>query len=69
MSTRKNDMRTGPLMREWFESNADEYLTLDDICVKFGCTAAQARNHVERLRGEGVIASAHVYFRKPRGDE
>lgn len=43
---------TGSLLRRveaFFAENRDEWLTMDDIAVKFGCTVEQARNAVDRV--------------------
>lgn len=44
----------------YFEANKDEYLTYDDIAVKFGCTRQQARNTVAELKARGANLGSDV---------
>lgn len=39
----------------FFEANQDEELTVDDMCVKFGCTEMQVRTALTHINERKVI--------------
>jgi biotin operon repressor len=45
-------------LREWFEANPGELLSLDDIAARFDVTRAAAAGAVDTLRAEGLVYSA-----------
>jgi len=47
-------------IRHYFSENPDEYLKLDDIAAKFGCTRQQAHWAVAALRSEGELETLFV---------
>ena len=50
-------------LREFFRANPDEYLTLDDIAVKFGCSRGQAQTACMHLRNKGELTTMTVTLR------
>lgn len=52
-------------VRRFFETNPDEYLTLDDVAAKFGCTKQQAQHVVGKLRDAGVVESVYLIRKAP----
>jgi hypothetical protein len=40
-------------IERWARNNPNEYLTVEDAAVKFGCTVAQFRVAVANLRADG----------------
>ncbi len=51
------------MLRAWLTDplNADEYLTLDDIAVKFDLTRAQAQRRLTGLRHENLYEATFIY--------
>lgn len=51
----------------FFEANPDEYLSYEDIMVKFSVSLSTAKNAVVHLKARGKpIASGTLIFRKAR---
>lgn len=50
-------------VREFFESNADEILTLEDARAKWGLTPRQLGRCLETLRLQGSIVTATCIMR------
>jgi len=51
-------------MEGFFERNTGEYLTDEDACQKFGCTAKQLNVALRRLRMLGTVETVRVLRRK-----
>lgn len=52
-------------VERFFRNNPDEFLTLDDMAVKFEASRESCQWAVRDLKKEGSIESAHVYRAKP----
>ena len=57
--------RTSVVAR-FFEQNPHEYLTIDDVAVKFGCSKSQARNVIAILRNRGDLETTYVVRKAPQ---
>jgi len=53
-------------IERWARNNPNEYLTVDDAAVKFGCTPQQFRVAVANLRADGrsVVETVTVWRAK-----
>ncbi len=47
-------------IRHYFSENPDEYLKMEDVAAKFGCTRQQAYWAVTALRAEGDLETLFV---------
>lgn len=65
----RKQRRAGPglesRLREFFQANPDEELSLRDICAKFDCSESTAYSATCKLHTEGLLRRVAVYRRAP----
>ena len=62
MSGKKVGQKLEDRIREYYAKNPSEYLTRDDMVVKFCANMSTVEKATTKLRAAGLLTSAHVYY-------